>query len=322
MAWDAMTGAVARTDRLRGQVVGSQRWAAFGRAVRRPRAFASGLVLHIARDGLTTLAAALSYYFFFALFPFVLFLLALITLLPGVEGLQSWLLEWTAQVVPGEASDTLAGVINGLLSQPRGGIVSLGAVLALWSASSAFAGLMSALNVAYGVRERRPWWKVRLLAIGLTIALSFFMIMAFVLAVGSGPLAAWLGNFLGPLGAIALLLLNWLAVLAAITLVIASVYHFCPDVDFPWRWFSPGSVLFTLGFGATTMVFSYYVARFGSFDKTYGSLGAVIILLLWMYLLALFVLLGGEINAYLDREAEDYTGSARLPPPSVDGPQV
>jgi membrane protein len=322
MTWDAMTGAVARTDRHRGEVVGTQRWKALGRAVRRPRAFIRGLVLHIAHDGLPTLAAALSYYFFFALFPFVLFLLALITLLPGVEGLQNWLLEWTAQVVPAQVYDTLAGVINGLLSQPRGGIVSLGAVLALWSASSAFAGLMSALNVAYGVRERRPWWKVRLLAIGLTVALSFFMILAFVLAVGSGPLAKWLADFLGPLGAIALLLLNWVAVLAAITLVIASVYHFCPDVDFPWRWFSPGSVLFTLGFGATTLAFSYYVARFGSFDKTYGSLGAVIILLLWMYLLALFVLLGGEINAYLDREAEDYTGSARLPPPSVQGPQV
>ena len=322
MAWDAMTGAVARTDRLRGQVVGSQRWSAFRRAVRRPRAFLSGLVRHIAQDGLTTLAAALSYYFFFALFPFVLFLLALITLLPGVEGLQNWLLQWTAQIVPGEAYETLAGVINGLLSEPRGGILSLGAVLALWSASSAFAGLMNALNITYGVRERRPWWKVRLLAIGLTVALSFFMILAFVLAVGSGPLATWLADFLGPIGAIALLVLNWLAVLAAITLVIASVYHFCPDVDFPWRWFSPGSVLFTLGFGTTTMAFSYYVARFASFDKTYGSLGAVIILLLWMYLLALFVLLGGEINAYLDREAEDYTGSARLPPPSVDGPQV
>src|SRR5262249_7097906 len=81
-------------------------------------------------------------------------------------------------------------------------------------------------------------------------------------------------------------------------------YHYCPDVDFPWRWFSPGSVLFTLGFGATTVGFSYYVARFGSFDKTYGSLGAVIILLVWMYLLALFMLLGGEVNAYLDRQAE------------------
>jgi membrane protein len=272
-------------------------------------------VSHIARDGLTTLAAALSYYFFFALFPFMLFLLALITFMPGVEGLQLWLLQWAAQVVPGQAYGTLAGVIDGLLSQPRGGILSLGAVLALWSASSAFAGMMSALNVAYGVRERRPWWKVRLLAIGLTVALSFFMILAFVLAVSSGPLAARVAEQLGAAGGIALLVANWLAALGAVTLVIASVYHFCPDVDFPWRWFSPGSVLFTVGFGATTVAFSYYVARFSSFDKTYGSLGAVIILLVWMYLLALFVLLGGEVNAYLDREMdEEATAAAAVPP--------
>src|SRR5262245_5585712 len=232
MTWDAMTGAVARTDRLRGEVVGTQRWTALGRAVRRPRAFIRGLVLHIARDGLTTLAAALSYYFFFALFPFVLFLLALITFMPGVEGLQAWLLQWAAQVVPGQAYETMAGVINGLLSQPRGGVLSLGAVLALWSASSAFSGLMSALNVAYGVRERRPWWKVRLLAIGLTVALSFFMILAFVLAVGSGPLAAWVGQQLGPAGGVTLLVVNWLTALAAVKIGRASVYHFCPDVDF------------------------------------------------------------------------------------------
>ena len=318
MTSDAMTGTVARTDRLRGEVVGTQRWTALGRAVRRPRTFIRGLVLHIARDGLTTLAAALSYYFFFALFPFVLFLLALITFLPGVEGLQNWLLQWTAQVVPAQAYATLAGVINGLLSQPRGGILSLGAVLALWSASSAFAGLTSALNVAYGVRERRPWWKVRLLAIGLTVALSFFMILAFVLAVGSGPLAAWVADLLGPYGAIALLVANWITALGAITLVIASVYHYCPDVDFPWRWFSPGSVLFTLGFGATTVAFSYYVASFGSFDKTYGSLGAVIILLVWMYLLALFMLLGGEVNAYLDRQAEAEAPDPALAPPAAE----
>jgi len=287
---------------LRSDAVGTRRWTALAQSIRRPRRFLGGLVSRIAHDGLTTLAAALSYYFFFALFPFVLFLLALITFMPGVEGLQAWLLQWAAQVVPGQAYETMAGVINGLLSQPRGGVLSLGAVLALWSASSAFSGLMGALNVAYGVRERRPWWKVRLLAIGLTVALSFFMVLAFVLAVGSGPLAAWVAEQLGPVGGVTLLVVNWLAALAAVTLVIASVYHFCPDVDFPWRWFSPGSVLFTLGFGATTVAFSYYVARFASFDKTYGSLGAVIILLVWMYLLALFVLLGGEVNAYLDRE--------------------
>jgi len=303
---------------LRSDAVGTRRWTALRQSIRRPRRFFGGLVSCIAQDGLSTLAAALSYYFFFSLFPFILFLLALITFMPGVEGLQAWLLQWAAQVVPGQAYATMAGVINGLLSQPRGGVLSVGAGLALWSASSAFSGLMGALNVAYGVRERRPWWKVRLLAIGLTVALSFFMILAFVLAVGSGPLAAWVAQQLGPAGGITLLVVNWLAALGAITLVIASVYHFCPDVDFPWRWFSPGSVLFTLGFGATTVAFSYYVARFASFDKTYGSLGAVIILLVWMYLLALFVLLGGEVNAYLDREMAEEPAVQPTPGLEVD----
>src|SRR5215831_17745199 len=210
MTWDAMTGAVARTDRLRGDVVGTQRWTALGRAVRRPRAFIRGLVLHIAEDGLTTLAAALSYYFFFALFPFLLFLLALVTMLPFVRGLEDWLLAHGAEVVPAGAYASLEGVIRSLLAQPRSGLLSLGAGLALWSASVAVAGVMAALNVAYGVRERRPWWKVRLLAVGLTVALSFFMILAFVLAVGSGPLAAWLAGLLGPYGAVALLVANWI----------------------------------------------------------------------------------------------------------------
>ena len=101
----------------------------------------------------------------------------------------------------------------------------------------------------------------------------------------------------------ALLAANWLVALAAITLVIATLYHVCPDVDFPWRWFSPGSVLFTIGFAVTTSAFSYWVSHFGTYDKTYGSLGAVIILLLWMYLIAFLMLLGGEVNAYLDRAA-------------------
>jgi len=289
--------------------VGARRWAVLWWAIRRPRRFVVGFASRVGEDGLTTLAAALSYYFFFALFPFLLFLLALVTMLPFVRGLEDWLLAHGAEVVPAGAYASLEGVIRSLLAQPRSGLLSLGAGLALWSASVAVAGVMAALNVAYGVRERRPWWKVRLLAVGLTVAMSFFMILAFVLAVSSAPLAAWVAGMLGPAGGIALLLGNWIVALAAITLVIATIYHVCPDVDFPWRWFSPGSVLFTLGFGATTVAFSYYVARFGSYDKTYGSLGAVIILLLWMYLLALFLLLGGEVNAYLDREADGHAQS-------------
>jgi membrane protein len=300
------TGAVAEPD------IGARRWAVLWRLLRRPRRLVGGLVSQVAGDGISTLAAALAYYFFFSLFPFLLFLLALVTLLPGVQGLEDWLLGRAAEVVPPGAYASLEGVIRSLFDEPRSGLLSVGAGLALWSASTAITGLTAALNVAYGVRERRPWWRVRIIGIGLTIAMSFFMILAFVLAVSSAPLAALVAGMLGPLGGIALLVGNWLVALAAITLVIATIYHVCPDVDFPWRWFSPGSVIFTLGFAGTTFLFSFYVAHFGSFDKTYGSLGAVIILLLWMYLVAMLVLLGGEVNAYLDREA-----SAELPPPKL-----
>lgn len=298
---------------LQTHVVGTRRWSVLWRALRSPRRFAGDLYVRLTEDNLTTLAAALSYYFFFALFPFLLFLLALVTLLPGVRGLEDWLLDRAALVVPAAAYDGLAGVVRSLLEQPRSGLLSLGAVLALWGASTALAGVMSALNVAYGVPERRPWWKVRLIAIGLTIALSFFMVLAFVLVVSSAPLAAWVAGMLGPLGGWALLIGNWVMALAALTLVVASIYHVCPDVDFPWRWFSPGSVLFTLGFGLMTVGFSFYVSNFGSYDKTYGSLGAVIILLLWMYLVAMFLLLGGEMNASLDRLAEGYLDRVAAP---------
>lgn len=298
-------------SRVPEQSVGASPWHALGQRLRRPWKLLNALRTRMADDRITTLAAALSYYFFFALFPFLLFLLSLVTMLPGVGGLEDWLLEQAAQVVPDTAFGMLETTIRGILAQPRGGLLSLGAVLALWSSSAALASLSDALNVAYGVEETRAWWVIRLRSLGLTVALSFFMILAFVLAVGSTPLANWVAGFLGPAGGIALLIGNWLLVIAAVTLVIATIYDACPNVELPWRWFSPGSVLFTVGFGATSLGFSSYVSRFASYDRTYGSLGAVIILLLWMYLLALFLLLGGELNALLDRDE----GVGAVPPP-------
>lgn len=288
-----------------GLAVGTQRWRALWRSLRRPRRFAGRFLTRVGEDDLFTHAAALAYYFFFSLFPFVLFLLAVVTLLPSVRGIEDWLLEWAAAIIPGGAFATVEAVVRSLLDQPRRGLVSLGVGLALWSASTALTGITSSLNVAYGVPERRPWWKVRLIAIGMVLALSFFAILAFTLAVSSGPLSAWVAVALGPASGAALLVGHWLGALLAITLVIATIYHVCPDVDLPWRWFSPGSVLFTLGFAATSFGFSYYVTHFASYDKTYGSLGAVIILLLWLYFVAFLLLLGGEVNAHLDRIAPE-----------------
>jgi membrane protein len=250
---------------------------------------------------MTTLAAGLSFYFLLAFFPFILFLVAVVTLVPGVEGLMDWLFESAATYVPPEALTLVQGIIRELLGTRRGGLVSVGVVLALWSASSGFASVMDCLNVAYGVTAKRAWWRARLEALWLTLELSLFIVVAFGLTVVAGPLAAYVASHLGPAGGVATLVINLGLSLLMVTFVTAMIYYACPDVDtLPWEWLSPGVVVFTGGFGSASLAFSSYVTRMARYGATYGSLGAPIVLLFWLYLLALFLLLGGEVNALLD----------------------
>jgi membrane protein len=280
----------------------SARWRRLWRELRTPFRFVTSLFSRFGRHHMPTLAAGLSFYFLLAFFPFLLFLVSVVTLVPGVGGLTDWLLTSAAQYVPAEAWSMVEGVIRGVLARPRGGLVSVGVVLALWSASAGFTSVIECLNVAYEVQSRRAWWRARLEALSLTIALSFFVVLAFVLTLFAGPLARFVAAYLGPAGGIATIVINWTLSLGLMTLVTATVYYVCPDVDEqPWEWLSPGVVLFTVGFGVASAGFSIWVARFGSYDKTYGSLGAPIVLLFWLYLLAVFLLLGGELNAFLDR---------------------
>lgn len=277
------------------------RWRTLGRELRHPIGFVDALGRRYSWHHMPSLAAGLAFYFLLAFFPFLLFLVAVMTLVPGVEGLMDWLFKTAATFVPPEAWSLVENVIRGVLGTKRSGLVSLGVVLALWSASSGFTSVMECLNVAFGVTGRRAWWKARLEALGLTIALSLFVIVAFVLTLFAGPLAKLVAGYLGPAGAVATVVLNWSLSLALMTLVTATVYYVCPDVDDQaWQWLSPGTVLFVAGFGAASLGFSMWVSRFASYDKTYGSLGAPIILLFWLYLLATFLLLGGELNALLD----------------------
>jgi membrane protein len=288
------------------------RWAALGREVRTPVAFVSALMRRFTWHHMPTLAAGLAFYFLLAFFPFLLFLVAVVTLVPGVEGLTDWLLQTAAQFLPPDAWRLAEGVIRSLLGQPRGGLVSLGVGLALWSASTGFTSVMECLNVAFGVTDRRAWWKTRLEALGLTVALSAFVIVAFVLTLFAGPLAALVAGHLGPAGGVATLAINWALSLGLMTLVTATVYYVCPDVDDqPWQWLSPGVIVFILGFGGASAGFSLWVSRFATYDKTYGSLGAPIVLLFWLYLLATCLLLGGELNALLDERR-----ARQEPPPT------
>jgi membrane protein len=274
-------------------------WLALARACRRPWRLVVELATRVQNDDIFTLAAALSYYFLLSLFPFVLFVLALTTLVP-IHGLEAWLLENASRSLPGEAFTLFERTLRALLDRPRGGLVSVGAALALWTASSAFTALINGLNRAYRVVDPRPWWRVRLFAIALTIALSLFMILVFVLTVFGGQLVEMVARRAGPVAGGAALVVRWTITISAVLLIVAAMYYACPAIDRAWQWLRPGTALFLLGFAASSAVFSEYVGRFASYDATYGSLGAVIILLAWMYLLALFLLLGGELNALLE----------------------
>ena len=279
-------------------------WRELCRAARHPGALLRALAQCIYEDDTFTIAGALAYYFFLSIFPLLLFVLALTSVLP-LHGLDAWLLENVAQSLPHEAYVLVERTVHGLVATPRSGLLSVGAALALWTASAAFTALINGLNRAYRVQDPRPWWKVRLYAIGLTVGLSVFLVLAFVLTLFGGQVVDLVGRHLGPAAAATALVVRWTITVAAVLLTVAAIYYACPAVEKEWQWIRPGAVLFTLGFAATSAVFSYYVGHFAAYDATYGSLGAVIILLVWMYILAAFLLLGGELNALLEQRIHE-----------------
>jgi membrane protein len=259
------------------------------------------------KDGILDHAAALSYYFLFALFPTLLFLTALFGMLP-TPGLMDGLMSYVDQVLPGDAASlvhkTLTEVVGGASRQ----LLSMGVVLALWAASSGMASTMAALNAAYDVDDPRPWWKRRLIALGLTVLFSLFTVTAMLLLVFGPKIASRLADAVGLAQAFALfwMVATWPVLLALALLGIALVYYLAPAVRQQWRWVTPGSV-FTLAVWIPMSVgLREYVARFGNYNATYGSIGGVILLLLWLYLASVVLLIGAEINSEIEHAAAEH----------------
>jgi membrane protein len=264
------------------------------------------VVAEVQRDNCAGYAAALAYYFLFALFPFFLFLTALLGYLP-IPNLLDRMIAFLAQVMPGEALTLVEDNVRNLVSQQRGGLLSFGILAALWTSSSAVTGISDALNHAYDVEEGRPFWKVRGMAILLTIGLSIFLISSIVLLMFGPQIGGWLADFVG-LGSafeIAWNILRWPVILFLVITAVATIYYFAPDVDQHWKWITPGSVFAVLLWLLVSLAFSYYVNNFGSYDKTYGSIGAIIILLTWMYVSGFVILVGGEINSVIEHASAE-----------------
>jgi membrane protein len=243
-------------------------------------------------------AAQLSYAFLFALFPFLLFLTTLLGYIP-LPNLMEEIMALLAAVLPGEALHLIQDNIRTLVTTQHGGLLSFGIFAALWTAASAIRVIIDALNRAYGVQDGRPFWKIWGIALLFTIGLPLFMLVSMSLVVFGPEIGGWMAAKIG-LGALFQRLWNvlrWLVILVLLLVAMAPVYAWAPDVAHAWRWITPGAVFAILATLLTSLGFSYYVTHFGSYDATYGSIGAVIVLLTWMYLTGLFLLVGGEINA-------------------------
>jgi membrane protein len=272
-------------------------------------------VAEFQRDDALGLAAQLAFYLILALFPFLLVLVSLMGTFSNEE-LASDILGYFQQVTPQQVygiietylSDTISG------SRPAPGLFSVGLIVALWSASGAFAALINALNRAYDVEETRPIWKVRGIALLMTLGLSVIILIAVLLLVFGPPIGRGIADLFG-LGSVFEVVWNivrWPVALFFMMLTVALLYYFAPDAGQPFRWITPGGFIGVLLWVLASVVFRFYVSNFGSYDETYGSIGAVIVLLLYLYISSLTILFGAELNATLVRMKEEISGQQIL----------
>jgi membrane protein len=256
------------------------------------------------RDNLTDWAAALTYYSILAIFPALLALVSVIGLV-GHSATQS-LIDNLGQVAPGPAKDIFTSAIKNLQkNQGAAGILFVvGLATALWSASGYVAAFMRASNAIYDVDEGRPIWKTLPTRVGTTLVLLVLLAAVAIGVTLTGGLAKQVGNVIG-VGSTAVDVWNiakWPVILIAVMTMFAFLYWAAPNVRHPkFRWISPGGILGVLLWLLASAAFALYVAKFASYNKTYGSLGGVIVFLVWLWISNIAILLGAEFNAELER---------------------
>jgi membrane protein len=254
------------------------------------------------QDDAAGLAAQLSYYFFLSLFPALLFIVALASFFP-LYNFTDELMRLLAPIAPQAVVDLLQEQLTSLSNSDDAGLVSIGLLMALWSSSAAMVSMIDAMNRAYDIEESRPWWKVRVTAIALTTGLALFILTSFALIV-AGP---WLADFVGrqfglaPAFTWAWKIIQWPIVFLLASTGFGLVYYFAPDADQDWVWITPGALAATILWLLASLAFRFYVVNFGNYEEAYGTLGAIILTLLWFYITGLVMVIGAELNAEIER---------------------
>jgi len=274
----------------------------------------SGLPLHrvlvrtvkeFVDDEMSTYASALAYQMLFSLFPFILFLIALIGFL-HLPDFFSWLRLQSELVLPPQALEQVNPVID-QLQQSKGGLLSVGIVIALWTASAGVRLMMSAMNAAYDVPEGRPVWKRIPLSIFYTVGIAGMLLVAAALMVLGPQVMEWIAAQVGMQEVIVTVwtILRWPAIVILLMVAVALIYYVMPDVKQKFRFITPGSVLAVVVWIIASLGFAYYVKTFADYNAMYGSIGAIIVLLLYFYISSAVLLLGAEMNAVIEHMSQE-----------------
>jgi membrane protein len=264
------------------------------------------------QDNLLSRSAELGFYFLFALFPTLFTAASILGLVArSASAIYVKLLEYLSLVIPHSAFNVVLDTFNQTTASATSGKITFGLAAALWSASVGFAAIQDTLNTVYKVKETRPYWRARGSAILVTLLLALINTFTLATLLGADYLARLARlhiyhHFLRMAAIITLRGFAWVITLAFITLFFAVIYYFAPDVKASrWRWLTPGAAIGILGWVAASLTLRAYLHYFNYFSLTYGSLGAVIILLMWFYITGLMLLLGAEINSEIEAAATE-----------------
>lgn len=265
------------------------------------RSFFPSLWEAIQKDNCIDLAAQTAFYFVLALFPFFIVLAAITSYIP-ISALGPMVLNGIVRNLPAGSRhlvmQTLAGLTHG-----RGGFLSFGLATAAWSASSGVVSLMDTLNIAYEVPETRSYWRRRLIALGSLLMLCLFFVVGFGLFAAGAELGEWVARELQPRPYFMLLwrIGRWVVAIGFLVLGVSYVERVLPNVRYPWKWVSVGSLFAVVISIPASICFRIYIQHFTSYSQAYGTLGGFFVLMLWIYLEVLILLLGAELNSELTK---------------------
>ncbi|MDN5709578.1 MAG: YihY/virulence factor BrkB family protein [Planococcus sp. (in: firmicutes)] len=262
--------------------------------------YAKELGQEFKKDHATTLAAAQAYYYLLAIVPLLILLLAI---LPYLQIDPQRAVDFIGTILPGEVANTFEDTIVSVVTTPSGGLLTFGILGTLWSASNAMTAFMEATNQAYDVEETRSFFVKKGLAIVLTLFMLIAVIVALILPIFGGTIIDMINQFLNlpQQTEIIFQVLRWVISIVVMSLVLAMLYKFAPNKQFPFKEVIIGAIIATVLWQLVSLGFSFYVSNFGSYSATYGSLGGLIVLILWFFLTGLILVVGAEINAILHR---------------------